>query len=283
MELFQGLADVGLPQLTVIAIDFVIIALLAFFVLRTMRNNAVGISLVLSMLALFLVYGFARLIDLNATSWLFESSTQWLAFTLVVLFQDDIRRLILKANPSLFMKRVFGAKEDVKANEQMMRVIIDAAQSLMEQKLGALIVIDRENDLNDYTASAVQVDALLSKELLFAIFVPTHENPLHDGAVVITPERIIAAGSFLPLTTNSDIDLLMGTRHRAGIGLSEVSGSLVVVVSEERQTLTICEDGRYDRFEGSDIDRFRGALQKRLNPTSGKPRDKKRVAAGVGV
>lgn len=286
MELFQGLADIGLRGLLGIAVDFAVIAGLAYFVLRTLRDNAVGTALVVSTLFLGLVYLFARLIDLEATSWLFESGTQWIAFTLVVLFQDDIRRLILKANPSGFtgvLGRIFGgATVSKEANEKMIRDIIDAAKLLMEQKLGALIVVDRGNDLKQYTESAVKVDAHLTKELLFAIFVPTHENPLHDGAAIITPERIVAAGVFLPLTTNSDIDLLMGTRHRAGIGLSDVSDALVVVVSEERQTLTICEHGRYHRFEGRDIDKFRGALQKHLNSESGAAADKKHVAAGAG-
>lgn len=265
IELVQGLYDIGLLGLVRIAVDFLIIAAGALAILRTMRFT-VGMPLLLSIGTMGVLYLLVRLGGLQATRSIFEGSTQWLAFTFVVLFQDDIRRLVLKANPSDLVARFLGTTTDTKANEQLMRVVIDTSQDLIAQKLGALIVIDRKNDLVDYTASAVELDAVLTRELLYSVFIPTHGNPLHDGAAVLTPSRIVAAGAFLPLTTNSDIDLLMGTRHRAGIGLSEVSGALVIIVSEERQTLTICEDGRYQRFDGDKIDAFRGELQRRLSP-----------------
>ena len=264
MVLFERFFDIGFWQAFVLIADFALIAAVIYFILRFMRFT-VGLPLLLSMSVLVLVYGVVSALGFKATQGIFESSTQWLAFTVVVLFQDDIRRLILKANPNDLLNRFFGASTDVKANELLIRVVVETSQALIAQQLGALIVIDRSNDLGDYTAGAVALDAVLSKELLYPIFIPTHENPLHDGAAVITHSRIVAAGCFLPLSTNSDIDLNLGTRHRAGIGLSEVSGALVVIVSEETGGVTICEEGRYLRFPKTQIDAFRGELQRRLS------------------
>lgn len=263
MVLFEWILDIGLAQAIVLVGDFLLIAAVIYFVLRFMRFT-IGLPLLLSMSVLVLAYGLVSALGFKATKGIFENSTQWLAFTIVVLFQDDIRRLILKANPNDLLNRFFGTSTDIKANEQLIRVVVDSAQVLIGQDLGALIVIDRNNDLGDYTANAVSLDAALSKELLYSIFIPTHGNPLHDGAAVITSSRIVAAGCFLPLSTNSEIDLALGTRHRAGIGLSEVSAALVIVVSEETGGITICEEGRYLRFPKGQIDAFRGELQRRL-------------------
>lgn len=261
MAVWEFFRDIGRWHAVAYIAQVVAISFLCFFILRMLRGTR-GFALVGSFLSLAFLYFIAGTMRLLGITTLFEIMSQGLVIAVVVLFQDDIRRAILKFNPGTMLERVFGTV-DVKANEQMIRVVVDCAAMLSANRVGALIVIDRYNDLEDYTASAVQLDAKLTKELLYAAFVPTHENPLHDGATVVTSLRVVAAGCFLPLTTRSDIPQSLGTRHRAAIGLSEVSSALIVVVSEETGMITLCEYGRFDRYTA--IDQVRGELQKRLS------------------
>jgi uncharacterized protein (TIGR00159 family) len=124
---------------------------------------------------------------------------------------------------------------------------VKAATSLAQKKIGALIVFEREGMLDEFIEPGTFLDATVSRELLYSIFIPSHENPMHDGAVIIREGRIWQAGAFLPLTATTKLDRNLGTRHRAAIGLSEETDAVVIVVSEERGEVSLCFNGNIVR------------------------------------
>jgi diadenylate cyclase len=131
---------------------------------------------------------------------------------------------------------------------------------LSTRKIGALIAVEREADLTHFTEEGIKIDSVVSKDLLFSIFVPEHQNPLHDGAAVVQKGRVTAAGCFLPLTNNPRVEKTLGTRHRAGIGLSEDTDAAVVMVSEENGIISIAFQG--DLYRDLDANEMRDLLQR---------------------
>lgn len=266
MSLFFTFFVGGLPQFIAILTDFVIISVLVYVILRALRNTP-ALPFLLSLAVLGMVFGIINLANLRGLRKIFSYAPQWLAIAIIVLFQEDIRRLIRKVNPNNIINKLLPQSEKAKkAQYELIGVLVKASTTLSSKGLGALIVVDMEQDLGDYEAGGVLIDSVLSAEILHAIFIDRFANPLHDGATIINTDRIKAAACFLPLTTKVDIDPTLGTRHRAGIGLSEETGALVVIVSEETRKLTICKEGRYWRFSGTESDEFRGKLQEYLLP-----------------
>lgn len=158
-------------------------------------------------------------------------------------------------------------------------IIRNACETLTKEKIGALIVMDLANDLEIYTKPAITLNAELSSALLYATFIAERRNPLHDGACVVRGMRIVAAGCILPLSSNPEIPMHFGTRHRAGIGLSEVSGAVIVVVSEETSRMTVCYNRQWQGF--SDVNEMRDHLEK-LSRARGKAKSAEPAAREAG-
>jgi len=167
--------------------------------------------------------------------------------TLVIIFQPEIRRMLEHIGRSAFSDRRVLRDTDILT--KVVNEIVAAMDNLSKTKTGALIVIEQDTGLGDISESGVKIDALVSTSLLENIFVPN--TPLHDGATIIRGDRIMSSGCVLPLTTNKDISKKLGTRHRAALGLSEVSDSLILIVSEETGTISLALNGKlvrnYDR------------------------------------
>jgi diadenylate cyclase len=179
----------------------------------------------------------ARALHLPVLNWILQNFLNSVIVVVVVLFQDDFRRALTKVG------LIPGFGSDVPdALEQSISEISKAAAELASRRIGGLIVIRREVGLEDYYEQAVLVDAVVSHQLLVSIFLPT--SPLHDGAVVIEGDRVIAAGAVLPLSFNPGLSSAYGTRHRAAIGLSERTDAVVVVISEETGTISLIREGR---------------------------------------
>ncbi|RZA13935.1 MAG: TIGR00159 family protein, partial [Proteobacteria bacterium] len=168
--------------------------------------------------------------------WLMDKFYSSIIIIIVILFQEDIRRMLSRMGK----KTVFPTQEQV-SSKQMLDEIARACAALSSKKIGALIIIERNILLTRYVDVGIIIDAKVSKELLLAIFHPT--APIHDGAIVIQQGRIAAAGCFLPLTRDEDVDPNFGTRHRAAIGISEETDAISVVVSEETSAISIAVDG----------------------------------------
>jgi len=190
-------------------------------------------------LAILLLASLAsRYLELFTIDWLVQSFWAQIVIAMIVLFQPEIRRALAHIGEARFLN--FATAEELKSLEEIVR----AAVSLANRKIGALIVIERETSLKDFVEIGTNLDARVSKELLLSIFHPS--SPIHDGAVIINGNRVAAAGCFLPITLSSDLNKSLGTRHRAGIGLTEETDAVAIIVSEETGIISVGLGGKIE-------------------------------------
>ncbi len=216
-------------------VDILVVAVIIYNILALIRGTrAMQISIGL----FFLVASFfvARAFELTALEAISRQTFFYLPFAVIVLFQHEIRRALARmgGHPLLALFRRRGSAVTLAA-------IAQASDVLAAKRVGALMAIERMHSLRSYAEPAKQLDALLTSDLLVAIFTPG--GPMHDGAAIIKSDRIIAAGAFLPLTASEDLQLAHGTRHRAALGLTEESDAVVVVVSEENGSVAVASEG----------------------------------------
>jgi diadenylate cyclase len=180
----------------------------------------------------------SRYLELFTIDWIVQSFFAQIVIAIIVLFQPEIRRALAHMGETQFL--TFTKAEELKSLEEIVRATI----SLANRKIGALIVIERDTSLKDFVEVGTFLDARVSKELLMSIFHPT--SPIHDGAVIIKGNRIAAAGCFLPITLSSELSKSLGTRHRAGIGLTEETDAVALIVSEETGWISMSLDGKLE-------------------------------------
>jgi diadenylate cyclase len=222
-----------------------------FLFFKGTRGAQVLVGLVLALLTLLLL---TRVLSLDVLTWILQRFYVALGVALLVIFQPEIRRALaeLGRQPSF---AVSSDKRDVIDH------VIQAVELLSEHKIGALIAIEREIGTRTIQESGVKLDAKIVPELLATIFYP--HTPLHDGGVIISDNRIRAAGCVFPLSQNAEIQKTLGTRHRAAMGLSEETDAVVIVVSEETGSISVCYRGRMSRgIDGERVRRFLTALFK---------------------
>jgi diadenylate cyclase len=218
-------------------IDILVVAFLIYKILLLLQGTK-ALQMLAGLAVIILLYFFSGILELLTLNWILDTFMSSLLILIIIVFQDDIRKALAKIG-TVPIARIqteysFGIEEVVKA-----------VSKLAEKKVGALIVFEREISLKDYLEGAVLIDAKVSEELLISIFNP--KSPLHDGAVIISGGKIVAAGVVLPLSTNPDIAKDLGTRHRAGIGITEVSDAVAVIVSEERGEISLAVGGKISR------------------------------------
>lgn len=182
------------------------------------------------------VYMLAGRFELYALHWMLEKFFVYIVLAVVILFQQDIRRGLAGAGG-----RLFPNISRNQPGQTAMEEIIRASFQMATRRIGALVALEREASLEDYVESGQRLDAAISTELLLAIFHPT--SPMHDGAVVVRQDRVLAAKVFLPLSLSKDISRFVGTRHRAAIGLTEETDAVVIIVSEERGSVAVVVGG----------------------------------------
>src|SRR5690349_616609 len=201
----------------------------------------------------------SRLAPLQTLNWMIRNALVYVAFAAIVIFQSDIRRALAHFGQAPFFRWFYRQEA---ANETIEEVVV-AATMLSQQKVGAIIAIEREIGLRNYIESGIPLDATLTYDLLVTIFRPG--SPLHDGAVILQEERIAAAACFLPLTVNPRLSRDLGTRHRAAIGLTEGSDATAIVVSEESGLISIALNGEIRRGLSPDElrEQLRGLIQQR--------------------
>ncbi len=223
-------------------LDITLVFIIVYVVLKLLRGTR-AVPTVVGMVILALLYWFAVAQDLFTLQFVLRSAVLYIGVAIIVLFQSEIRQaLIYFGNRLRFpvFKRERGGLGETIYDE-----IVLAATTLASEKIGALIVIERNVGLRNFIDAGVSLDAHLTYDLLVTIFNPG--TPLHDGAVIIQNERIAAASVFLPLTKNPGISRELGTRHRAAIGITEGSDAISVVVSEETGLITFVEGGIVNR------------------------------------
>lgn len=220
------------------ALDIGLITLLFYNIIVIVKQTR-AVTAIYGLVAVILAYFITRTLGLITLNWILENIISSLFLLVVIIFQRDIRQGLSSIGARrMFLPALFRKKKN---DDPMLGIICDAALSMGKQKIGALIVIERNVPLGDLTEKGVRIDALLSKEMLIALFWPN--SPLHDGAALVSGGRIIAGGCILPLTTAAG-KRDYGTRHRAALGITEETDSVVVVVSEERGAVTLAIDGR---------------------------------------
>ncbi|CAG36368.1 diadenylate cyclase CdaA [Desulfotalea psychrophila] len=214
-------------------LDILVVAFVIYQLISIIRGTR-SVQMVVGLGVLFVVYAMASLLDLSVLTWIMRTSLSSLFLIIIIVFQQDIRRALTQVGQSPFQKHADVVEKDL---DEVIRSVF----YLAKRRIGALIVIERENGLGEYVESGFILNAKLSKELLISIFMPV--SPLHDGGVLISKGRIEHAGCILPLTQNPYINKRYGTRHRAAIGISEETDAVILVVSEETQEVSIVQYG----------------------------------------
>lgn len=234
-------------KITVVdVVDILLLAFILFFVYRFVRERRAGKLLIGLGCVLFLsLIGDA--LDMPAMGFIFSDFRQIGVIAIMILFQPELRSALEKVGgmPSSGIRNITSESHDASLLNEQIESVCTAVNDLSRDKVGALIIIERTTKLGEYIKSGVPLDAALSPHLLRNIFFD--KAPLHDGAVILRSGRICAAGCFLPLSTKEDIDKELGTRHRAAIGLSEISDAIVIVVSEETGTISLAMNGELER------------------------------------
>jgi len=221
-------------------LDIVVLATLIYQVLLIFRRTRAN-QLILGLFYFAIVFLVAFILEMKATTWVFEKLIGLIAFAMLIIFQPELRNFFERAGRRgiLFTTQSSADEKDV---ENMIVTMVQALEELSETHTGALIVIEREINLNDYINTGERIDAELRKDLLKAIF---HKgNPLHDGAVIIRNGRVTSARSFLPLSESQDIPSHLGTRHRSALGITEHSDAISLVASEETGHLSMFHSGK---------------------------------------
>ena len=221
-------------------LDFLDIALMSVVLYRLLLilKGTKAVQMLMGLGILLLASVASRYLELYTIDWLVQSFWAQIVIAIIVLFQPEIRRALAHIGEAQFL--TFTKAEELKSLEEIVRASI----SLANKKIGALIVIERDTSLKDFIEVGTPLDAKVSRELLASIFHPT--SPIHDGAVIIKGNRIAAAGCFLPITLSSELSKSLGTRHRAGIGLTEETDAIAIIVSEETGFISMAMDGRLE-------------------------------------
>jgi diadenylate cyclase len=218
--------------------DIVDILIVSFIIYKTflMIKGTRAIQLILGLVIVMFVFSLAERFGLFTVGWIFNNFVGSIIFVIVVIFQSDIRRLLLALGRSPFFKKITYVQETLFYDQ-----LVNACVAMSKRKIGALVVIEREVGLEEFMEIGTRLDAEVNAELITSIF--QSASPMHDGAMIIREGRIRMAGSLLPLTKSSEVEKSLGTRHRAGMGITEVTDAVTIIVSEEKGAISYAHKG----------------------------------------
>lgn len=259
------LSKLSLPSLGVT--DILEIALISFFIYQFMVwiKFTRAYTLLKGILIVLLFILFAYVLKMNTILWIIKNLSTILLTSVVVIFQPELRKMLEQLGQKKFMASIFpldaGKEVQERFTDKTINELVKACFDMGEARTGALIVIEQNIRLSEYERTGINVDAVLTSQLLINIF--EHNTPLHDGAVLVRGNRIVAATCYLPLSDNMELSKQLGTRHRAGVGISEVSDSLTIIVSEETGQVSMAQNGQLSR--GLTSAELRSALIKAQN------------------
>ena len=201
---------------------------------------------ILVVLAFILV---AYIFKMNTILWIFRNLANVLVIGVIVIFQPELRRALEQLGQKKIVSTIIpfdsGREVQERFNDKTINELVKACFDMGEVKTGALIVIEEEIRLDEYVRTGINIDGILTSQLLINIF--EHNTPLHDGAVIVRGNRVVAATCYLPLSDNMELSKQLGTRHRAGVGISEATDSLTIIVSEETGQVSVAEGGELSR------------------------------------
>jgi len=233
-----------MPHLLIDLIDIALVTALIYQVLLLVRGTR-AVQLASGLAVLFGVYTAARILRLNTLQFVLSYMGVVIPIALLVIFQPELRRMLEQLGRGGVFVSGLGLGLDREATIRLVNDVARASRVLSSRKIGALMVLERRTGLNDVIESGIKLDAVVTVQLLITTFFPN--TPLHDGAVVIRGNRLMAAGCLLPLSENPNLSRTLGTRHRAALGLSEATDAVAVVVSEETGAISVARDGQLAR------------------------------------
>lgn len=224
-------------------IDIALVTVLVYACIKLVRST--NTWRILKAVVLFVaLFGITEILDLHTTNFIFSGVLELGLISLVILFQPELRRAVEKVGSTSF-RELLSPKGRSKETDRVIDETVRACEVMSKERVGALMVFERNNSLDEYFKRGTIVDGRASEQLIRNIFFP--KASLHDGAMIIREGRITAAGCVLPLSENAQISADLGTRHRAAIGISEVSDAVVVIVSEETGTISVAVGGMLKR------------------------------------
>lgn len=261
MGVIRNLVWLSIPKITVIDILEIIILAFIFYQLIIWVKDTRAWILLKGISVVIVFYFIAMILRMNVILWIFSNSISVVIMAVIIVFQPELRLALEQLGTKNIIRSIIPFEEE-KAMEgafgnKTISELVKASYEMAKVKTGALIVIEREVPLVEYERTGIRLDSLLSSQLLINIF--EHNTPLHDGAIIVKGNRITAATCYLPLSDNPELSKELGTRHRAGVGISEVTDSFTIIISEETGKVSVAQQGRLIR----DIDG--DSLRKRLS------------------
>ncbi|SMO87855.1 diadenylate cyclase CdaA [Melghirimyces algeriensis] len=236
MDLLDGITQYLNDFVDIMIVSYIIYKLLMLVKGTRAVQLLKGISVVLA------VWILSSFFQLSTLEWLMENLFSWGIIVVIIIFQPELRRALEQLGRGRFFNR--SVRENEQALTKIVGEIVKAISYLANRRIGALIVMERETGLSDYVETGIELDAKLSSECLTNIFMP--KAPLHDGAVIIRHDRLVAASCYLPLSENPFISNDLGTRHRAGLGISEGTDAVTIIVSEETGKISLAIQGQLE-------------------------------------
>jgi len=223
-------------------IDIILVSIFIYYILYPIKGTRSG-RIAFGIAFIILLYLISDRFHLQTMAWLLQNFLAYIVIAIIVIFQADIRKALATFGRNPFLDFLSPQKQPTGYLGQLQRGV----NLLAKRNIGALVVIERELELKNLIETGIRLDSEINAEILLSVF--NTRSPLHDGAAVISGGRLICAGVILPLSTRSNIEKQYGTRHRAAVGLTEESDAIVVLVSEERGTVSIAVDGKLQRLD----------------------------------
>lgn len=259
IERYITIPKVGVTDI----VEIVIIAALIYEIMIWIKNTRAW-TLFKGIVILIVFVLLAAIFNLNTILWIADKTLNVGIIAAIVVFQPELRRALEQLGRKNFINNIFTFDDSKNTNERFsdrtITELVKATYELAKHKTGALIVIEKEISLTEYVRTGIAIDSEISNQLLINIF--EHNTPLHDGAVIIRGDRIVAATCYLPLSDNMELSKELGTRHRAGVGVSETTDSFTIIVSEETGKVSVAEGGKLIRnVDGENLKSELVALQ----------------------
>ena len=236
-------------------LDIIIVAFIIYRVIILIKGTG-ALQVLVGLVIIFAIFLISVILKLYATEYIFGNFLSSIIIVIIVLFRNEIRRGLIEVG-----KNPFAVAQNKLERVGLVEETSRAVSELASKRIGAIIVFERNVFLGDYLKIGIKLNSIVSKELLISIFTPP--SPLHDGAVIIQKGKLAAASCYLPLSADEDINKKFGTRHRAAIGLSELSDALSIVISEETGSITVVQPKKIEEIKNSDD--LRNNLLKNLN------------------
>lgn len=249
-----------MPYLSYLAniVDILLVWFVIYKLIMVIRGTK-AVQLLKGITVIVVVRIISSFLGLSTLQWLMDQALTWGFLAIIIIFQPELRRALEQLGRGKLFSR--SGVDDEEEHAKMMEAVVKSVQYMAKRRIGALISIERETGMGDYIETGIPLHAKVSSELLINIFIPN--TPLHDGAVILQKSQVSAAACYLPLSESPFISKELGTRHRAALGISEVTDSITIVVSEETGNISVTKNGELHR--DLEPDSFSELLMKELD------------------